>query len=100
MPHIPKFPPDLDEWLPPPPGEGPPLPKFLLNPWLGPEERISIEEEAGRWATSRAEAMVPQSFGPEAVRTLASRFWENLRIRYGIAPSPPPPAPPRRRRAA
>lgn len=101
MPHIPAFPPVARDWLPGKPFVQPPLPRFMWNPaWLPAGERQALEAETGMWATSRAEAMIPQSAGPEAVRRAALSMWQGLQRRYGIeAPAPTPmPVPARARR--
>lgn len=72
----PEFPPlDINEWFPAKP-PSPPIPKWLahrlgLNPWLTTEERSELEAEFGDWAAHRAEALVPKSFGLDAVRRSA-----------------------------
>ena len=98
MPHMPQFPPVYEDWAPGDPRKGePPLPRFLFNPWLSPAERGDIELEAGRWSTSRAEAIVPEKAGPEVVRQLATRFWQEFAKQRGIT-IPAAKAPERRKR--
>lgn len=98
MPHVPRFPPIARDWEPGKPPLEPPLPRFMWNPsWLSEKQREPILAEAGKWATARAEAMVPQKAGPEAVRRAALSMWGGLQRRYGIVE--PAPTPRRVRRA-
>lgn len=73
MPHIPKWPPDIEEWLPGDPTRGqPPLPRFSWNPsWLTTEQFTQLEEETSTWAARRAEAMVGPRAGFQMVRRAA-----------------------------
>ena len=97
-PHIPEFPPKLEEWLPlPPPAL--PVPSWMINPsWLSDTERATLTAETGKWATSRAEAMIPSRMGPDAVRRAALSMLGGLQRRYGIEEQAPARA--RRPRAA
>ena len=67
MPHIPKFPPELNDWLPGNPLRGElPLPGFLRNPLaipetITPEEYNEVVGKYGLWATRRAIAFLPRT---------------------------------------
>lgn len=73
MPHIPKWPPDIYDWLPGDPTKlQPPLPNFSWNPsWLTQEQFAQLEEETSTWAARRAEAMVGPRAGFEVARRAA-----------------------------
>ncbi len=96
--HRPKFPPTWRDFGPGNPIVGePPLPKFLLNPsWLSYEERAKLEQDFGHWAAMRAEAMVSPRDGIDIVRKIASRMYEDMKMRAGAMM---PAAPARRARA-
>ena len=86
MAHRPAFPPIRKDWLPCPPPELP-LPYWMLHTttgWLTSPERTTIEQQTGRWATRRAEAMVPPIAGPGAVLEAAKYMWDTVRTNYGI----------------
>jgi len=95
--HIPGFPPTWEDFRPGNPYRGePPLPHFLMNPWLAPPERERLVKAYGEWATARAEAMIPEEAGVPAAEKAAASMLEALRYRYGI-PVPTPPRTARRR---
>jgi len=86
--HIPTFPPTVTDWIP---GNliklEPPLPHFLVNPynpWLPADIRKEIEKTTGYWSVHRAESMVPETMGPDAVRTVATRLWSGIKSRWGL----------------
>lgn len=91
--HLPGFPPDINEWLPPPPGSGPPLPRWMLNPkvsWLPYEERERLARRYGHYVVRRAEAFVPEAAGVQAVEATAKQMY----VRIGGSMGLPPPGRP------
>lgn len=98
MSHIPKWPPDIDEWLPGDPTRGePPLPRFSWNPsWLTTEQFTQLEEETSTWAARRAEAMVGPRAGFQTVRRAAHSMLESYISR--LPPLPEVIAPAERKR--
>jgi len=62
--------------------------------WLPVEDRVKLEAKYGRWAVSRAEAVVPPAAGKEAVESAARHMWELYRTRYLVPPPVVPPVPP------
>ena len=100
--RLPQFPPIIEEWLPPPPIAGPPLPKFLrTNPGLWSEYTKDIpgirnivksaEEKAGLWATHRGAAMLTKAdIASTKLEGFARDMYERMLYRVGVAPAPIP----------
>jgi len=60
---------------------------FFQVAWLPPEDRARLEANYGRWATARAEAMIPPEAGIAAVEAAAKHMYESYRATL-IAPPP------------
>lgn len=95
--HLPKWPPDFDEWKPGNPFDiEPPLPRWTFNPWLTSEQMTTLEAETGEWAAHRAESMVPRAAGFEMARRAAYDMSRSFLSR--LPPLPPTPRPRERKR--
>jgi len=89
--HIPKFPPQFNEWKPAEPPH-PPLPSWVFNPLI-PEEIAKLEEEFGPWAARRTLGMLSPAETYETARAFARSMYESMKARAlaGLPPIPPTP---------